>query len=387
MKILYDSKGFDAPYSGVSFYLTELVKHLPDGILADIAVAETNNPQLTKPPFNFPLTKFNLKKYSGKVNFKFKSVLYRWIVRLMPGIIPVMEMKNEKFFKGKLSKTDFDVLHLTGAHYYGHSWRKVVGKKPIVITVHDLIPELWWNNADVIKQRRAVLSAATHIISISTRTKEDLMSYYSVPSEKISVVYHGWTEWESENTVPVFPGKKYILYVGLRTESKNFRFFLKAIAPYLFSHQELQVVCTGKPFDKEEIEFIDELKLTGRVSAQFIPNEQMYSLYKNAEVFVFPSRHEGFGIPILDAFHAGCPMVLSNCTCFPEIGGDAATYFDDGDADGLVAGIDRVINDAEYRKAMIEKGLKRADAFTWSIAAEKTVQAYKKAIDAFNHKA
>ena len=387
MKILYDSKGFDAPYSGVAFYLTELVKHLPDGILADIAVAETNNPELTKPPFNFQLTKFNLKKYSGKVNFKFKSVLYRWIVRLMPGIIPAMEMKNEKFFKEKLGKADFDVLHLTGAHYYGHSWRKVVGKKPIVITVHDLIPELWCNNADVIKQRRAVLSAATHIISISTRTKEDLMSYYSVPSEKISVVYHGWTEWESENTVPVFPGKKYILYVGLRTESKNFRFFLKAIAPYLFSHQELQVVCTGKPFDKEEIEFIDGLKLTGRVSAQFIPNEQMYSLYKNAEVFVFPSRHEGFGIPILDAFHAGCPMVLSNCTCFPEIGGDAATYFDDGDADGLVAGIDRVINDAEYRKAMIEKGLKRADTFTWSIAAEKTVQAYKKAIDAFNHKA
>jgi len=387
MKILYDAKGFDAPYSGVAFYLTELIRHLPENTHADIAITETNNPELAKPPFNFPMAKFNLKKYGGKINFRFKAALYRWIVRLMPGIIPAMEMKNEKLFRGKLAKADFDVLHLTGAHYYGHSWRKVVGKKPIVITVHDLIPELWHNNSDVIKQRRAILSAATHIISISTKTKEDLMSYYSVPEEKISVVYHGWTEWASESAEPVFPGKKYILYVGLRTESKNFRFFMNAIAPYLHAHPGLEIVCTGKPFDEEELEFIEGLKLIGRISARFIPNEQMYSLYKNAKVFVFPSRHEGFGIPILDAFHAGCPMVLSNCTCFPEIGGDAATYFKDGDAEGLVSGIDRLINDTGYRKAMIEKGLERAKSFTWAIAAEKTVQAYGKAIDAFSRQA
>ena len=103
----------------------------------------------------------------------------------------------------------------------------------------------------------------------------------------------------------------------------------------------------------------------------------MPSLFHNAVAFVYPSIYEGFGIPILDAFSAGCPVILSNCSCFPEVGGDAALYFDDGDAETLRTHITSLVQDKSLRKTLIEKGFKRAELFTWEKCAERTADVYR----------
>ncbi len=375
MKVLYDAKGFDAPYSGVACYLIELLRHLGDRVKVDVAIAETNNPEMAKPPFNFPMAKFNFKKFGGKVKWRFKSTVYRWIVKVLPGFLPAMEMKNERLFRMKVAQKDYDLIHLTGAHYYGSGWRSVLGEKPIIITVHD-INEVYTRNKEALSTRPKMLSDATHIIAISQYTKNALISSYGVPSDKISVIYHGCTEWPSYDETNIFAGRKYILYVGMRDGYKNFLFFIKAIAPYLRRHTDLSLVCTGKPFTDEESDLLRGEGIMDQVTSQFIPNEHMYGLYRNAEVFVYPSKREGFGIPIIDAFNAGCPVVLSKCSCFPEIGADAALYFDDGDANGMCRCIDRMIYDRSCREEMVKRGKARAKSFSWEIAASKTAEVY-----------
>ena len=104
----------------------------------------------------------------------------------------------------------------------------------------------------------------------------------------------------------------------------------------------------------------------------------MSKLFRNALTFVYPSLYEGFGIPILDAFSAGCPVILSNCSCFPEVGGDAALYFDEGDSETLRNHVKALMKDESLRKTLIEKGKARANLFTWEKCAERTAEVYWK---------
>lgn len=382
MKILFDAKGFDAPYSGVAYYLIQLLKHFDCDQQWKLAVAETNNPELMKPPFNLAKTGFDFKRVGKRFNFKWKGALYRWVIRLFPGFIPAMEMRNEKLFRKLLKEGDYDVLHLSGAHYYGTAWKSVLGKKPIVVTIHDLMPEILDHNMDVASQRREILSAASQIIAVSEKTKRDVIDFYGTPADKISVVYHGCTQWPQSLGESPFPDRKYILYVGTRMGAKNFDFFIRAVSSYLKVHPELTLICTGKDFTEKERELMSSLGILDRCMAQFMPDDRMHALYANAGAFVFPSKYEGFGIPVIDALNAGCPTVLSNCSCFPEIGGDAALYFEEDNADDLRKCLDEAIYDMDVRQHLIQRGLERARTFDWHLAAQKTSEVYKRAVRA-----
>ena len=99
--------------------------------------------------------------------------------------------------------------------------------------------------------------------------------------------------------------------------------------------------------------------------------------YRNALCFVYPSFYEGFGIPILEAFANECPVALSNASCFPEIGGNAASYFEPDDVRSMRECIWDLIRDQDLRKDLIEKGKNRAKLFSWEKAAEKTAEIYR----------
>ena len=142
MKILYDSLGFLEPHGGVSRYFTELIRHLPSGVEWEIAADETYNAFLKESPFDLPEARHSIRKFWPGFHFKGKSFVYRTLARL--GVYSSMELANERRFAAALKKDDFDVLHLTGPHGCGTVWRQYAGSAKVVMTVHDLIPDMWW---------------------------------------------------------------------------------------------------------------------------------------------------------------------------------------------------------------------------------------------------
>jgi glycosyltransferase involved in cell wall biosynthesis len=106
----------------------------------------------------------------------------------------------------------------------------------------------------------------------------------------------------------------------------------------------------------------------------FVTDQDLPSLYKNAECFVLPSLYEGFGLPVLEAMQYGCPVLVSNVSSLPEVGGDACLYFDPENADEIAQKIDLVISDEKQRKEMIEKGKIQVKKFSWEKTAKQTLQ-------------
>jgi len=107
----------------------------------------------------------------------------------------------------------------------------------------------------------------------------------------------------------------------------------------------------------------------------------MKNLYKNALVFIFPSLYEGFGLPVLEAFSCGCPTLLSNTSSLPEIGGDAALYFDPHDPASLTDALEHIISDNSLRKQLILKGYERSKLFSWEKTAKATKNVYEYTIN------
>lgn len=381
IKVLYDDGGFFLPYGGVARYFTETIKRLPDDIAWQFGMACTGNIYLQKPPYNVPPPKQTVHDFIRDTlkghSFRGVSHVYRMLARLMPNRFPSGELANKRALKKAFNACDFDILHVTGPHPVFDTWHSVVGKRPIVVTVYDLIPEIINHSKRVVACRRKLLNDAAHIISISEKTKIDVMRLYGIPEEKISVIHLGFLKQEGDAPVePPIPSP-YILFVGRRGAYKNFPFFAEAIAPILKT-TDLMLFCTGGPFTADEKKLFKRLDIGGKVQQRFIEDEQMPSLFRNALTFVYPSLYEGFGIPILDAFSAGCPVILSNCSCFPEVGGDAALYFDEGDAETLRTHILNLMKDKVLRETLIEKGLKRAELFTWEKCAERTAEVYRR---------
>ncbi len=382
IKILYDYVGFSfLPYGGVSRYFAETIKRLPAEFAWKFGMVNTKNIYMQQPPYNVPPYRHDVHKFIKETlkghSFRGVSHVYRMLAHLMPSRFPSGELANEKAMEQAFRKCDFDVFHFTGGHPARDYWHPVLGKRPIVATVFDLIPEIIQGNKLIGRYRRKLLKDATHLIAISENTKIDMMRLYGVPEEKITVIPLGFLKQEGTASIDPPIRSPYVLYVGRREVYKNFTFFVKAIAPFLKT-TDLTLFCTGGQFDVSELAIFKELGIDGKVQQRFVADEQMPSLFRNALAFVFPSVYEGFGLPILDAFSAGCPVILSNCSCFPEVGGDAALYFDEGDSETLRNHVKALMKDESLRKTLIEKGKARANLFTWEKCAEKTANVYRK---------
>ena len=382
IRVLYDWLGFQEPYGGVSRYFTEIIRRLPRDISPRLAVAETRNRYLQTFPFNLPAAQCSINDFMSGKNFKGKRIAYELFSRLMPWRWPSYELGNTRSSADAIRNEEYDVLHLTSPHPVSNNWKRVVGRKPIVVTVHDLIPEIMpehCRNVCLIRHyRRQMLKDASHIIAVSQNTKDDIMRLYDTPDEKISVVYHGYSQM-SQQGVSIYKGMRYVLYVGKRGGYKNSDFFFSAIAPLLREDRSLNVVCTGGEFSEKELTIFKREGIANQMHQKFIPDESMLPLFSDAACFAYPSLYEGFGIPILDAFAAGCPVVLSKSSCFPEVGGDAALYFSIGDEDGLRVAIREAMG--VKRDEMVRRGKERVMRFTWQKCADGTASIYRKVCD------
>ena len=129
---------------------------------------------------------------------------------------------------------------------------------------------------------------------------------------------------------------------------------------------ECRLICAGGgPFRRAEIQFLETLGLLTSVHQETVSDQKLISLYQNALAFVFPSVNEGFGLPVLEAFSCGCPVICSGTSCLPEIGGDAAMYFDPKDAGSMREAVCRMIDDDKLREQMRKKGYLQLEKFSW----------------------
>lgn len=375
MRVLYDDAAFNQPYGGVTKYFVELIKNLPDGCSADLAVRTTQNFFLQKPPFNFRKATHTQWNFWPRLNFRGKWLIYRFLAQTLR-IIPSCEYENRRLFVKKLKAGNFDVLHITDPHKYTFEWAHVVGQKPIVMTVHDLIPDMNPRNVRIRRNRAKALRLVDRIIAVSKNTKQDIVKMYGINPEKISVVYHGADDLPKNVAMTPYRDMKYLLYVGGRRGYKNFSFFAHVVAQLMKVRPDLNLVCTGGELSASESKPFLEMGVMDRVHAQYVKQSDFASLYANALAFIYPSKYEGFGIPIVDAFSAGCPVILARSSCFPEVGGDAALYFGVNSEDELRACICNVIDHPEVRGRMIACGKIRSKNFTWRHCAESTAQVY-----------
>jgi glycosyltransferase involved in cell wall biosynthesis len=370
MKILYDHQAFSMQdYGGVSRYFTELMNqfYLNKQLLFELSLRYSNNSNLRNKSFS------NHCNFLKGFNFTGKG--------------PLLSQINKLFTIKRIKKTDFDIFHPT---YYDPYFLKYT-KKPFVLTIFDMIHEIypeyfpWYNR---IHANKCLLAErAEKIIAISKNTKKDIVKFLKIDPEKIDVIYLGNSiSGNIKKNIPEIheplSNSKYLLFVGNRENYKNFRFFVSSILPLFESDKEIRLICAGGgDFSDEEKQFIDRFSLQNRVIQVPVNDSLLGELYSHALTFVFPSLYEGFGIPVLEAFSRKCPVICSNSSSLPEVGGDAARYFNPENQDSIMETISRVINDENIRNRMKEEGLARLNYFSWHKTADDTNDLYSRILN------
>jgi glycosyltransferase involved in cell wall biosynthesis len=371
IKVLYDYQIFEIQrIGGISRYFSELIKFSPE---AELSLKYSDNLYVKDNYFKkYEILSndisYNLFLFS--LNFKGKGHIYKYYNKML-------QRDNQSISINYLKKSDFNIFHPT---YYDTYFLKYLKGKSFVLTVYDMIHELfpqYFHNFHINKitspNKKELIIKSNAIIAISENTRKDILRFFPELIGKIKVIYLGFP---FENTEDNIKKDNYILFTGERSYYKNFDAFVQAIAPLLIKY-DFKLVCTGRPFTDEEKILLNNLKISDRTICTFATEDQLRELYSKASAFVFPSLYEGFGIPILEAFASNCPAVLSNTSSMPEVGGDAALYFDPYSIDDMRRQIERVITSTALQNNIIEKGKKRVKQYSWEKCAKETMEVYK----------
>jgi len=270
---------------------------------------------------------------------------------------------------------------------------------PAVVTVHDLallrFPELGTPALRrMVGRARDATRRARAVIAVSEATRRDIVELCGVAAERVHVVHNGVAATFTPLPAAVARARAaarigsddpYLLHVGTLEPRKNLPTLLRAFAALEGdSARPPRLVLAGARGwgDAPLFALVDALGLTARVSfLGEVGPADLPALYSAAELFVYPSRYEGFGLPVLEAMACGAPVIASNASALPEVVGDAGLLVDPDDVDGLRAAIRRLGGDAELRANLRERGRERAKSFTWERAARETLAVYRAAID------
>jgi glycosyltransferase involved in cell wall biosynthesis len=387
MKVLYDHQTFSAQrYGGISRYFFELMKHYRENnsLNVQLGLKYTNNDYLVNSDFKNELTVVNkkylhIRNFLPAVQFKGKGRLFRVFNKVTGNIEP--EFENNLYSIKLLKEQNFDIFHPT---YYNPYFLNYIQTKPFVITVYDMIHEIYPEYFHIADPtwgwKRTLINKATKIIAISENTKKDILKFYDVDESKIEVIHlnsnikNNLDLTKEKVNLP----KKYIMFVGTRVFYKNFYFFLQCAAKLIAKDKDLNIVCAGGgEFTATEDAYIDKLGLSSNIFYFDASDNNLAHLYSNAEAFIYPSMYEGFGIPVLEAYEFNCPVLCSNTSSFNEVAGDAAEYFDPKDANSMIKAIENVIYNKDRQNELITLGHKREKLFSVEKTTEKTLALYK----------
>lgn len=375
MNIGFDGKRAAANFTGLGnysrFIIEALSKTFPQNSYKIYAPKPKNNTEL-----NAILNKYTtLLHPSSKLGKKLSSL---WRISF---ITKQLKEDGVELFHGLSNELPIGIEHS--------------GVKSIV-SIHDLIfrryPQYYKPIDRIIynyKFSRAC-RVATRVIAISECTKRDIVDMYNINPNKIDVVYQGCNPIFSKPITPqeiedirnlYHLPKRYILNVGTIEPRKNLMLIAKALR-YIEGDVSLVAIGRKTKYAKKVEGFCFKESLTDRVNIlEGIPLKHLPAIYAGAEVFVYPSKFEGFGIPIIEALSCGTPVVAAKGSCLEEAGGDGALYIKPYNSYKAAQVISTVINDKTLRNQLVEQGQKHIQKFAPQTIANNTMEVYKKALE------
>lgn len=259
-----------------------------------------------------------------------------------------------------------------------------------VLTIHDLIPLIYPNHypsgikggLNFLINKFLVRKNIDAIITISETSKKDICRLLGVTPDKVHVIHLApATRNQISESTPL--PEKFVLYVGDVNYNKNISILIKATQKL-----NLKLVIVGKQakeiekmnLNHAELKHLKNIDWSNTLRLGFVDDSNIVSIYKKAFCYVQPSFYEGFGLPILEAMAAGCPVIAAKTQALVEVGGEACIYFDPYDFSDLSRKIRFMIKDSRFRNQQIQKGFERVKNFSWEMSARQTVNIYEKVL-------
>lgn len=360
IKIFYDGEIYVRQrFGGINRYFDNIISRLPldyEPILTTLKGYENSLPQHTNLTLH-SYNRFGIKP--GRLSFAIEPYYFRLLEK----------------------SSSFQIFHPT---YHYLLTREKLRKKnvPVVLTVYDLlqevVPELIDPKGEEVKFKKAAIMAADAIICISESTKKNLLKYYSVPEEKIFVTHLAAdlnVKLASDRPILLKP---YVLYVGSRLGHKNFSRLLDAFAHIAKLNKDLDLcVVSNCPLSNEELQKTKDKGIHDRLQIIVDADDSyLVKLYQNCLCFVYPSIHEGFGIPPLEAMLCEAPIIASDTSSIPEVVGEAGLLFNPFSTDDLVEKLVFLMDSPLTRQELITRGLSQVKKFSWDKTVQQTVSIY-----------
>jgi glycosyltransferase involved in cell wall biosynthesis len=302
------------------------------------------------------------------------------------GMRTVYQLNFERRLRKACNKRQYTIYHETA--FFPAAIREV----PVVYTMYDISlikyraehprERIWF--FDLFFKRR--LPYAAHILTISNFMRSELVETLKIPKDAVTAIplahdpcFYPRSQQDivkmlGRNDLP----KEYILFVGTLEPRKNLSLLIKALSR---TKNKIPLILTGwKGWgDKQWLNDIKHLGLEKRVFfTDYVDEETLACLYSGASAFIYPSLYEGFGLPVLEAMACGCPVICSHAASLPEVAGNAALFIDPAEPDDLACKIDQVLQDTGLRSVLTEKGLQRAQGFSWQKTALQTLAVFSR---------
>lgn len=300
----------------------------------------------------------------------------------------------EPRLRGRVELRLLRELPRTEADVFWYPWNAIITKPrrgAIVVTIHDVAPiafadprwSRWIKNLRARLRYEEVARLATRIVTISDFSAREAQRYLGIPRDRIRTALIGADFGEpsdpardTEALARLGITRPFLLTVGAADRRKNFAMLQRAMHTLRAAHPELTLVMAG-PRRKGSAQ--DPLQPWER-SAGFVSDEDLWTLYRSAELFVFPSLYEGFGLPVIEAMRVGAAVVSTDAASLPEVGGSAAAYVKADDSAALAATITAILADPERQRAMREASRVHAAQFTtWVDTARETLAVFDEA--------
>lgn len=378
-RILIDASTVTAIPDGLSIYIINLLKHFPDVAFAEFDFSVLIQSDLDRP---------ELRQVVEQRPF---SVIERAIASIGPRR-DLQLRRLLKEFRGR-----YDLVHSTSNTY-------PLAMRGGVATVHDVTFKTWFHDLRGIPGTRILpvaymshalrhaLRRADRIVSVSASTKSEIGRLFRprpAQLDKVRVVHLGWEHLLDYPATlqagdPAPPGD-YIFFLGSNRVHKNLARLLEAFEqaiPQLPEGKKLVISGSSAKLSPALKQRVDRLNAGGPrvIFTGFLSDAGVRAHYEKADLFIFPSLAEGFGIPILEAFHFGTPLLAARTTSIPEVAGDAALFFDPSDVAAIRDALIRFYAEPDLGPDLAARGRARLKAFSWRKTADETLTIYREAL-------
>ena len=379
-KVLIDASPVTASVDGLSVYIVNLIKHLPQESFAGLDFTVLLNPGVEWPDLRAAIADKGLAEIRAPI----------------APIGPRRDLDMSRFLRAR--GAEFDLVHITSNNY-------PFALRGGICTIHDVTFKTWFDRKRGIPGSawaarlyltqviRNALRNARAIVAVSDSTKREIGRLFHASEEqmrRIHVIHEGWEHldgYAEEGCEPFpFEAEGYLFFLGSYRVHKNLTRLLEAFRlalPHIPAGNRLVISgSSGKLSDRHKA-LLAEINAGGErvVFTGYVSNACVRRLYAKADAFIFPSLSEGFGLPVLEAFHSGAPLLSSSATSLPEVAGDAALYFDPERPQDIAAAIARFYAEPALAGELRRKGRERLALFSWDKAAAETVGLYRSCLD------